>query len=425
MTGIGIPVPTRHGWGLLIPVVPLCAAGVLTIQAVMPSADGGLSDAAAKQVQFIVLGGIGMLAAFGVGVQRLGRLAYALFALCLLLLACLIVDRWIDLPFVPFRRYARRWIEFPGVQIQPSEVMKVGYVLALAWYLRYRRNYRTLGGLIPPFALTLVPMVMILMQPDLGTVLLFLPVLFSMLFAAGAKKRHLAVIILMGLMAAPLFWLKIRDYQRLRITGVLLQSSSLRERLAQEPTWLKGRPTRWDHFRSKRFDPEAWHNELINWELETGYQLVRSKAAVGSGGLTGQGWGEGLFVEYDHLLPEKHNDFVFAMVANQWGFIGALVTLLCYLVIVVIGYDVATLTMDPFGRLVAVGLSTMFAVQTLTNVCMTVGLGPITGVTLPFVSSGGSSMIASFLSIGLLISIARYRPMLIAHRPFEFQAEAT
>jgi rod shape determining protein RodA len=268
-------------------------------------------------------------------------------------------------------------------------------------------------------------MALILLQPDLGTVLLFLPVLFAMLFAAGARTKHLLVILVLGGLCAPLFWLKIRDYQRLRITGVMLQSAWLRDYLAAEPTWLEGRPTRWDYLRSEGFDPDKWHNELVNWEKEKGYQLVRSKMAIGSGGLTGQGWGKGLFIEFNSWLPEKHNDFIFAVIGHEWGLVGTLLTLLCYVVIVVIGYDVATLTMDPFARLVAVGLSTMFAVQVLTNLCMTVGLGPITGVTLPFVSSGGSSVIASFLSIGLLLSVARHRPVWIARRPFEYGDDDT
>jgi cell division protein FtsW (lipid II flippase) len=124
------------------------------------------------------------------------------------------------------------------------------------------------------------------------------------------------------------------------------------------------------------------------------------------------------------LLPERHNDFIFAMIAHQWGFLGSLALLACYGVMVVIGMDVATTTKDPFGRLVAVGFATLIAVQALTNLCMTVGLGPITGVTLPFVSAGGSSLIASFLCIGLLISVAQHRPLSMGRLPFEFDEEA-
>jgi len=424
---IGIPLPTRHGWGLLLPVLPLCLAGVITVNAATGGGDDTrlLSPDGVKQVIFIGTGVVALFAALFVGYQRIAGFSYVLFGLCLVMLLCLILDRWVNIPFVPYgsiTRWTRRWIQMPGFRIQPSELMKVVYVLALAWYLRYRQNYRTLGGLIPPFALTLLPMAMILLQPDLGTVLLFLPVLFAMLFAAGARGKHLAIVVALGLLCAPLFWLKIRDYQRLRITGVLMQSEWLRDYLEQPPTHLTGAETRWDWLRSDRTEPDDWWKELVNWETETGHQLVRSKMAIGSGGIVGHGTGQGIFVDYN-FLPEKHNDMIFAVIAHQWGLIGALFVVLCYVTIVAIGYDVATLTHDPFGRLVAVCLSTMIAVQTLTNLCMTVGLGPITGVTLPFVSAGGSSLIASFLAIGLLISVARHRPMLIANRPFEFAEE--
>jgi rod shape determining protein RodA len=186
---------------------------------------------------------------------------------------------------------------------------------------------------------------------------------------------------------------------------------------------VKDRPTRWDCFRPANEKPENWQGELDEWEVQNGFQVVRSKGAVGSGGVTGQGWGNGVFVK-DDLLPEKENDFIFAMIAHQWGFVGGLFVILCYMLIVVIGFDVSTETHDPFGRLVAVGLATLIGVQSLIHFCMTVGLGPITGITLPFVSAGGSSMLSSFVAIGLLISVIRHRPILIAKRPFEYDEEA-
>jgi len=428
---LGIPLPTGHGWGLLLPILPLCLAGVLTIQATGASdATGILTSHAAKQIMFVGAGLAGMLAALGIGYHRVGRFSYALFGLCLVLLACLVLDRWVELPFVPERRHARRWIwigrgTVGGIQLQPSEMTKITYVLALAWYLRYRRNYRTLGGLITPFALTLLPMVLILKEPDLGTVLLFLPVLFAMLYAAGAKGRHLAVIILLGMLSGPVLWGSIEPYQRCRLAGVVLQNDRLRDYLNEKPTTVfKDRASRWDCLRPDHTDETDWQSELGEWQTRTGFQLVRSKIAIGSGGTCGQGWGRGTFIEHHEFLPEQHNDLIFAVIAHQWGLVGSLLVLACYVLIVVIGFDVATLTQDPFGRLVAVGFSTLIAVQTLTNLCMTVGLGPITGVTLPFVSAGGSSLMASFLGIGLLISVAQRRPILIARPPFEFDEEA-
>lgn len=411
-----VRLPTWHGWGLFLPVAPLCAAGVLTIQIAVDYDPVREMAPAVKQLIFIGAALAVMFMTLLVGYQRLGRISIPLFVIVVGMLVYIVLDKYVDVPLVREARACRRWIFLPGIQVQPSELMKIVYVLGLAWYLRYRRNYRTLGGLIAPFAITLIPMALILVQPDLGTVLLFLPVLFAMLFVAGAKLRHLMVIVLLGVMCMPFFWFKIKGYQRLRVTGVFLQMPSVREYFEEEPG-------RWDRLCPAKTDRSEWRKELTDWTKRTGYQLVHSKTAVGSGGVWGQGWGKGPFSEHD-LLPERENDFVFAMVAHQWGLVGGIGLLLCYALIVAIGCDVATLTNDPFGRLLAVGLSTMIAVQTLTNLWMAIGLGPITGVTLPFVSAGGTSMVSSFVCLGLLLSIAHRREKLIAKNPFEFDEEA-
>ncbi len=414
-------LPIRHGWGILLGVLPLCVIGIATLHAVFDQGTSRfLAARAMTQLAYMGLGLAVMSAAIAVGYTRLGRWSYPLFALCVLMLAYIVLDQVHPMPLVDARRGVRRWITIGPVQLQPSELMKIVYVLALAWYLRYRRNYRTLSGLFQPFALTLVPMALILVQPDLGTVLLFLPVLFAMLYAAGAKPKHLLLVLGLALLASPFFWHHIKPYQRLRVTGVFLQSERVRE-------YLKERPHLWDNLRGKGnpSDPEdavKWQRELTDWGNHTGYQLVNSKRAIGSGGLAGEGR-KGIFIRYG-FLPERENDFVFAMVAHQWGLLGCVVLILCYVVIVVLGYESATFTNDPFGRLVAVGMSTLLAVQTLTNLCMTVGIGPVTGVTLPFVSAGGSSIVSCFLLVGLLISVAHRRPMLIANPPFVFNEEA-
>lgn len=409
----------RHGWGILLAVGVLCAMGVSTIHAVFDEGDRWLAPRAMSQLSYMGIGLLVMAAAIAIGYQQFGRLSFPLFVICVLMLAYIVLDRVHSVPLVEAKRNVRRWISLGPVQLQPSELMKIAYVLGLGWYLRYRRNYRTFVGLLQPFALTLVPMALILVQPDLGTVLLFLPVLFAMLYAAGARGRHLMLVMVLALIASPVFWHYIRGYQRLRVTGVFLQSERVRDYFRQHPEM-------WDQLRGKGnpSDPGdllKWRRELTDWENYTGFQLVNSKRAIGSGGVFGQGR-RGVFVEYA-LLPERENDFIFAMVAHQWGLVGCALLILCYLVIVVLGYESATVTNDPFGRLVAVGMSTMLAVQALTNLCMTVGIGPVTGVTLPFVSAGGSSVISSFLLIGILISVSHRRPMLIANKPFVFDEE--
>lgn len=408
---------SRHTWGLLLPVLALCGLSLLSIQALFwPEPPGVLAGPMLKQFGFMV---VGLLMAGGVvtlNYQRVGRISNLLFIVCVAVLAALQVDKQIDLSFVPYRNGSRRWIEIGSIQLQPSELMKIVYVLALGWYLKYRRNYRTFAGLAAPFFLTLVPMGLIIIQPDLGTVLLFLPVLFAMLFAAGAKVKHLLIIILLGTLCLPLFWMQIKDYQRLRLVGMVLQNQNLRE-------YFKEHPEKWDFFCPPKTAHSKWRNELIRWEANAGYQLVHGKAAIGSGGFIGEGWADGPFVENDFLLPERENDFIFAIVTHQWGLLGGLFVLGCYALIIVVGYDVGVSTKDPFGRLVAVGITTLIGVQAFTNLCMTVGIGPITGVTLPFVSKGGSSLVTSFVCLGLLISVATHKPILIGKDPFAFNEE--
>jgi cell division protein FtsW (lipid II flippase) len=317
--------------------------------------------------------------------QKIGWYAYPLYGLAIALLALLVLDRFVDVPLVPVSRATRRWIRAGPLGIQPSEFMKVALILALARYLRFRHSYRRLRGLIPPLLLTLLPMVLILFQPDLGTLLMLLPVLLAMLFVAGARWRHLALVIVLGCATLPLFYLYgMKDYQRARIQVLFRQGTA----------------------------DEAW-------QQDEGYQLRQSKIALGTGGWTGTGYGTGIFVQYEDLLPEEHNDFIFAIIGHQWGFVGAVLVILAYALIVLFGLEVATLTNDPFGRLLAVGVVVMIVAQALLNICMTIGLAPITGMTLPFVSAGGSSLWANFIALGLLLNVAQRRPLLIARPPFE------
>jgi cell division protein FtsW (lipid II flippase) len=269
----------------------------------------------------------------------------------------------------------------------------------LAWYLRYRSNYRNFKALVGPFALALLPMVLILPEPDLGTVLLLMPILFTMLFAAGAKVKHLLLIVLMALMVSPMLWYKMRPYQRIRISSLLLQNTWIREQAEAHPRL--GSALVGTQFTESK------------WKSDWGWHLIRSKYAVASGGTTGYGFRRGPFVKYD-FLEARHNDFVFAVIAQQWGFLGCLAVLGLYVIIVGCGLEIAANNTDPFGRLFAIGIVAVFVVEVIINVGMTVGLMPITGLTLPLVSYGGSSLVVSILCIGLLNNIGRCRPFSVA-----------
>lgn len=388
---------------LLAAVIALVAIGILTIYAlghpteqISSQQSNSLADKWEKQAQYAIIGFGAFLTLNWVNYRKLGAASAWLYAATLVLLAILLLDKFIDLPFVPVVNGSRRWLRIGLAgrffQLQPSEICKLTYVVAMAWYLRYRSNYRNFSSLLGPFLVTLLPMILILREPDLGTVLLMMPVLFTMLFVAGAKGKHLLIVILMAILVSPLLWTKMDKYQRLRVSSVLLQNEWLRDKAQHYPKLGK-------ILVGTTFSPQKWEN---NW----GYHLIRSKYAVASGGLTGYGFAKGPFVR-NNFLPERHNDFIFAVIAHQWGFIGCIVVLGLYVIITICALEIAANNSDPFAKLLVIGIVTTFAVEVLVNVGMTLGLMPITGLTLPFVSHGGSSLVVSLASVGLLNNVGR------------------
>jgi rod shape determining protein RodA len=359
-----------------------------------------------KQVLFVLVGLVGLVAANLVDYRRLGEISYGLYAAVLVLLALLLVGRYVHpMPWlIPSVNGANRWIQLDVAgkslpAIQPSELCKLAYILALAWYLRYRSNYRSFKALLGPFALTLLPMGLVLLEPDLGTVMLMLPVLFSMLFIAGARAKHLLLIMLLAIVVSPLLWLKMEPYQRRRISSVLLQSDWVREKVQDSKTLSQV-------LVGGDFTERLWRND---W----GYHIIRSKYAIASGGLAGMGFARGPFVKYN-FLPERHNDFVFSVFAHQWGFLGCLALLGLYALVVACSLEIGAENIDPFARLVAIGIAAMFVIEIIVNIGMTLGIMPVTGLTLPFVSYGGSSLLVNLIAVGLLNNIGRRRPFTVA-----------
>ena len=308
---------------------------------------------------------------------RLKQVGYpAYLATILLLLAVFLF---------PPRNGSRRWIPLGPLSIQPSELAKVAYILALGQYLMFRRNHRTVYGLIPPFLMTVIPVLLILREPDLGTSLLFFPVLFAMLFVAGAKSRHLLATALAGIAILPVLWQVMSAEQQSRVTAVFLQRDD-------------GQPDTGD-----------------------GYHLHQSKQMLALGGT----WGSdvaGMPVSDPaaYRLPASRTDFVFCLVGERWGLAGTLGTIAIAAGLILTGLAAGSRTRDPYARLVAIGITTMFATQVMINTAMTVGLAPITGLTLPFMSYGGSSLVTTSLGLGLLISIARDPGFDVTGQPFRF-----
>lgn len=360
-------------------IVPLCT-GLLMLAGLAGISRGDeLSTGAPfipRQLMWIGISLPALLVPLCVHYRRLKSVSFAMYAVTLVLL-CVVF-------FCPPRNGARGWIPLGFADFQPSEVMKLALIVTLARYLMYRQSHRTLWGMIPPFVLTLVPVVMILVEPDLGTAILFFPVLFAMLFAAGTRWSALLFVALLGVASLPLVWKFMTPEQRSRVTVLFQQEDG----------------------RSKNGDD---------------YQLHQAKQMLAFGGA----WGSdrsGMAVSDPsaYHLPASRNDFVFCLVGERWGLVGCLGVLGTYLILLACGLAIAGGTEEPFGRLVATGVTALLGTQLVVNTGVTVGLMPITGITLPLMSSGGSSMLTTCFSIGLLINIGLRPDYELSGDPFRF-----
>jgi rod shape determining protein RodA len=328
----------------------------------------------------IVWSGVGLAAMLLVPVvsyRAIGRWSYGIFAGVLGLLVLVYL-------FPPVHG-VHRWIRLWGLSLQPSEFAKPAFVLMLARYLMYRENCRTFRGLLTPLALAIVPLLLILREPDLGTSLVFLPVLYIMLFAAGARTVDLAKIAICGLAFLPLLWSEMSGEQKSRVTALFAQN------LPQE------KPT------------------------AEGYQLHQAKQLLALGGVTGSFFsGDAIEDRAAYHLPESHTDFIFTVIGERFGWFGLAAVLLLFVILVSRAVAVADETREPFGRLIAVGVAALFGTQVIINTAMTVGLLPITGLSLPLVSYGGSGTLAHGLALGLLLNVGLRPGYEITQEPFRF-----
>lgn len=266
---------------------------------------------------------------------------------------------------------ARRWIGLGGVYLQPSEFAKLSLVVGLSRYFSRLNLTDGLGfrDLVPPAAMAALPALLVALQPDLGTALVFVGIFCLMVLYWGVRGRTL-----LGLLAGAGAlgaggWFFLEDYQRRRILAFL-------------------DPNR---------DP-----------LGTGYHLIQSKIAIGSGGLLGKGIGHGTQCKLG-FLPEYHTDFAFSLLGEEWGFLGAAVALLLFFGLLYWGLDTARKAKDPFGASVAVGITAMLFLHVSVNAAMAMGLLPVVGLPLPFFSYGGSCTVATLMGIGILLGIRRQR----------------
>jgi cell division protein FtsW (lipid II flippase) len=394
-------------WPVLVAVFVLSAVGAISIWADTNSG----SQEWVKQLVFLAVA-TGCMALFqAVDYRQIGRYAWPFYILSLLLLLYTVVpfthvEPGDSRPFrVPRVNGAYNWINFGPLRLQPAELMKIAFVMLLARYLRFRSNYRTLRGLLPPFALALFPLALILKQPDLGTALIFIPALFAMLFCAGAKIRHLLAVVALGLAMAPVLWICGPDKDaKGEPTG------------APNLPLFRHLPVFVQHYQRERV--YAMFRNDQNTLQKAAYQQDKALTAFASGGFSGKGVGR---VPIGQRVPEAHNDMIFALIGEQFGFIGAAAVLVAYIVLFAAGIEIAAATREPFGKLLAIGVVSLLAAQTFLNLTVATKLMPVTGVTLPFISYGGSSLIASFMAAGLLLNIGQNRPLVMANDAFEFE----
>ena len=354
-------------WALLSAILAIVAIGIAMIYSTtyVATPEGGHAGPQVRtQIYALVLGVIALLVCLSIDYRLLAEHSLMIFAgLCGLLL------------FVLFKGStqfgAQRWIDLGPFNLQPSEFARMTVALVIAMYFgENRRGARSPGDLVIGGIFTLIPLLMIARQPDLGTAVTLLPVFFGVAYLAGMRMRLLAVIALIGVLLAPVAWkFALEDYQKSRIQTFI------------------------DPARDAR---------------GAGYQTIQARITVGSGGLTGKGFLQGTQGQYK-FLPVAHNDFIFSVLAEEQGFIGVLVVLGLYLFVIFRSLEAARLAKDRLGAYLVGGIIAGFAFQVIYNVAMSVGLAPVKGITLPLMSYGGSSLIATMATFGLILNVRMRR----------------
>jgi rod shape determining protein RodA len=346
---------------LLITLIALSTMGLI----VLYSAGGGDIGLIERQLVRLGIAYTGMLVIAQFPPRVLLRLTPWLFVLGVLLLLAVLLTGEIS-------GGAQRWLNLYFVRFQPSEMMKLAVPMMVAWYFADIRLPPTPWQLLTAAVLIAVPMLMIARQPDLGTALLIASSGFFVVFLAGLQWRLLAFFSVLVTAAAPLIWHFMHDYQRQRVITFL----------------------------SPEQDP-----------LGSGYHIIQSKIAIGSGGLFGKGWMNGTQSQLD-FLPERSTDFIFAVLGEEFGFIGILVLFALYSIIVVRGIMIAIQAQDTYTRLLAGSLSMTFFVYFIVNTGMVTGLLPVVGLPLPMISYGGTSIVTLMAGFGILMSIQTHRKLL-------------
>ncbi len=355
-------------WGLVCVITLIAAIGCAMLYS---AAEGSVDPWASRQALRFGAGLVLMFAVALIDVRLWFRYAYGLYFGALLLLGAVEFAGTAGMG-------AQRWIDLKVIQLQPSEVMKVALVVALARYFHGQGEEELARptALIVPLAMVTAPAALVLKQPDLGTAMMLVMAAGAIFFVAGARLWMFALGAVLAGAAVPIGWQFLRDYQRQRVLTFL--------------------------------DPESD-------PLGAGYHILQSKIALGSGGLSGKGFLAGT---QSHLsfLPEKQTDFIFTMLAEEFGMVGGLVLLGLFFLLFIYGFAIALRSRNQFGRILALGLTANLFLYVFINIAMVMGLIPVVGVPLPLISYGGTAMLAVMLAFGLVMSVWIHRDIRIPRR---------
>ncbi len=357
---------THFDWVLLLLVCLIAAIGIVNLYSAASSLPGGGTPVYLKQIYWLAIGLAiaALVCAFDYRhLQHFGIVGYGLTVL--LLLVVLVAGKT--------SMGATRWIHLGFFNLQPSEIMKLVLIITLARHFSGQGYLRgaSLRELVVPGALLALPVLLVVKQPDLGTAMLLIFIGLTIALFAGVRRSGLAVLTILGGGGVFGGWFLLHDYQRERIR-----------------TFLE--PER---------DP-----------LGSGYHIIQSKIAVGSGGFFGKGFMQGTQSQLA-FLPERHTDFAFSVFAEEWGFSGCLVLVILYLFLIIWGIYIARRAADRFGMFLSIGVVAMFFWHIVVNLGMVIGLLPVVGVPLPLFSYGGTSMVTTMIGTGILLSVSMRRFM--------------
>src|ERR1700704_3659649 len=350
-------------WALVVAILALCAIGVVMINSTTADPTRAMSRMYITQLYAIVLGLIAMVFMLTLDYRTFTDKSHLIYIGLLGLLVYVMFFGMVQMG-------ARRWIPLKVFNLQPSEFAKVGVALVLAKFFGENRGTPAWTDLAIGGVLTLIPFALIAKEPDLGTAVTLLPVFLAIAYLAGMRMRILGILFLGCLLAAPVAWrFALKDYQKTRISTFLDPSQDARG---------------------------------------AGYQQIQGRITVGAGGVSGKGFTKGTQGQL-RFLPVAHNDFIFSVLAEEQGFAGVLVALGLYLFVILRALESARLAKDRLGSYLVLGVLASFTFQVIYNVTMSAGLAPVKGITLPFMSYGGSSMIATLAAFGLGLNVRMRR----------------